>query len=106
MADEPTSSGWLPPAAPGGRPAPRFEPAPPEDEPAPEAPPAASAAWATPEDRPVFVPSRPRQPNGLATASVVLGILGLLMVIFTLGAGFLFSLPFSIGAWLTGARGR
>jgi hypothetical protein len=49
----------------------------------------------------------PAQPgNGAATTSLVLGILGLLLVVFTAGAGFLFSLPISIAAWITGAQGR
>jgi hypothetical protein len=103
MGDEPTSSGWLPPRAPGSRPAPRFEPAPPEPEHEPEA-----AAPAVPRaaDRPAFVPARPQRSNGLATTSLVLGILGLLMLIPTAGAAFLFSLPCSIAAWITGAQGR
>ena len=49
----------------------------------------------------------PSQPgNGAATTSLVLGILGVLLVIFTAGAGFLFSLPVSIAAWITGSQGR
>jgi hypothetical protein len=92
VGDEPTHSGWLPPRAPGGEPAPLFEPAPPE----PEGGPAPPARAAVGRDR----------PNGVATASLVLGILGLVIVIPTLGAGFLFSLPFSIGAWVTGHQGR
>jgi hypothetical protein len=49
----------------------------------------------------------PTQPgNGAATTSLVLGILGVLLVVFTAGAGFLFSLPVSIAAWITGAQGR
>jgi hypothetical protein len=36
----------------------------------------------------------------------VLGILGLLIVFPTLGLGFVFSLPFSIAAWVTGTLGR
>ena len=102
MADEPTAGGWLPPAAPGGRPAPQFEPAPPEPEPAPEPPADMVAAWGTPSDRAVFAPARPAsQPNGLATTSLVLGIVGLLLVIFAP-----LSLPVSIAAWVTGAQSR
>jgi hypothetical protein len=36
----------------------------------------------------------------------VLGILGVLLVLFTAGAGALFSLPMSIVAWIAGAQGR
>ena len=36
----------------------------------------------------------------------MLGILGLLLVVLTAGAGFLFSLPVSIAAWIAGAQGR
>jgi hypothetical protein len=103
MADEPIAGGWLPPSAPGGRPAPQFEPAPPDPEPAPEPPQDVSAAWATPADRPRFTPA-PRStspPNGLATTSLVLGIVGVLLVIFAP-----LSLPVSIAAWITGAQSR
>jgi hypothetical protein len=49
----------------------------------------------------------PSQPgNGAATTGLVLGILGLLLVVLTAGAGFLFSLPVSIAAWIAGAQGR
>jgi hypothetical protein len=100
MADEPTAGGWLPPSAPGARPAPQFEPAPPEPE--PERQPDAVAAWGTPADRPVFKPAaRSSQPNGLATTSLVLGIVGILLVIFAP-----LSIPVSIAAWITGAQSR
>jgi len=36
----------------------------------------------------------------------VLGILGIMLVVLTAGAGFLFSLPVSIAAWITGSQGR
>ena len=102
MADEPIAGGWLPPAAPGGRPAPQFEPAPPEPEPAPEPPKDVAAAWSTPADRPRFTPAKPTSPpNGLATTSLVLGIVGLLLVIVAP-----LSLPVSIAAWITGAQSR
>jgi hypothetical protein len=49
----------------------------------------------------------PAQPgNGAATTALVLGILGLVLVVFTAGAGFAFSLPASIGAWIAGVQGR
>jgi hypothetical protein len=103
MADEPIAGGWLPPAAPGGRPAPQFEPAPPEPEPEPEPPRDVAAAWGTPGDRPQFRPAaKPASPpNGLATTSLVLGIVGLLLVVFAP-----LSLPVSIAAWITGAQSR
>src|SRR4051794_38172584 len=104
MTDEPSTSGWLPPRAPGSQPAPRFEPAPPEPEPQPEPDP--RAAWGPPSGQPPFTGRRADRSNGLATTSLVLGILGLLIVIPTLGAGFLFSLPCSIAAWVIGAQGR
>ena len=99
MADEPTTSGWLPPAAPGGRPAPLFEPAPPDPEPEPAEPAAVQAAWGTPAGRPPFAASP--EPNTLATTSLVLGVVGLLLVIFAP-----LSLPFSAAAWITGAQAR
>jgi hypothetical protein len=37
---------------------------------------------------------------------VILGILGVVLVLLTAGAGFLFSLPASIAAWIAGAQGR
>ena len=36
----------------------------------------------------------------------MLGILGVTLVVLTAGAGFLFSLPVSIAAWIAGAQGR
>jgi hypothetical protein len=49
----------------------------------------------------------PSQPgNGAATTALVLGILGMLLVVFTAGAGFVFSIPASIGAWIAGVQGR
>jgi hypothetical protein len=102
MAEKPTTSGWLPPAAPGGRPPPLFEPAPPEPEPErePAEPDSVKAAWGTPAGRPAFQPSS-SPPNTLATTSLVLGVAGLLLVIFAP-----LSLPFSAAAWITGAQAR
>jgi uncharacterized membrane protein len=37
---------------------------------------------------------------------VVLGIIGLVLVLLSLGLGFFFSLPASIAAWIVGAQGR
>jgi hypothetical protein len=94
MADEPTASGWLPPRAPGAEPPPRYEAAPPEPE--PEAEPEREA-------RPAFVPARPPDTNGLATTSLVLGLVGLLLL---LPSGGLLSLPCSFYAWRTGVQAR
>jgi hypothetical protein len=99
LSDEPTTSGWLPPRAPGGQPAPLFESAPPEAEPEPApAPPAG--------ERPILFQTPARQSNGAATTSLVLGILGVVILLFTAGVAFLFSLPMSIAAWIMGAQGR
>ena len=103
MADEPTSSGWLPPRAPGAQPAPRFEPAPPEPERVqPAAPPAAPTG-----DRPVFVKTAATgQSNGLALTSLILGIIGVALLVVSLGLAFIFTLPCSIGAWICAAQAR
>jgi hypothetical protein len=97
VADEPTSSGWLPPRAPGAQPTPMFEPAPPEPELESEAPQAAVA-------RPAFAPRG--ESNGLAVTSLVLGIIGIALLLLSLGIAFLFTLPCSIAAWITGAQAR
>ena len=103
MADEPTSSGWLPPRAPGAQPAPRFEPAPPE----PEAPAATAARPPAPTtDRPTFVRTGSGQSNGLALTSLILGIVGIALLVVTLGFAFVFTLPCSIGAWICAAQAR
>ena len=36
----------------------------------------------------------------------MLGILGVVLLLFTAGVAFLFSLPMSIAAWIMGAQGR
>jgi hypothetical protein len=36
----------------------------------------------------------------------VLGVLGVVLILFTAGVGFLFSLPLSIAGWIAGAQGR
>jgi hypothetical protein len=76
-----------------------FEPAPPEPEPQPEVEP-----WRA--DQAPFPRMAPEPGNGLATTSLVLGMLGLLIVFPSLGLLFVFSLPCSIGAWVTGQMGR
>ena len=100
-------SGWLPPRAPEGQPPPRFEPPafqPPQSEPSQAEPPA--------DARPTFVTrtrevpgAKPKGPgNPLAVASLLSGILGLLLLVFSLGLGFFFALPCSIAAWLLGTH--
>jgi hypothetical protein len=80
-----------------------FEPAPPEPEPEPAA---ELAAWSAGAERPPFPRAAPEPGNALATTSLVLGMIGLLIVFPSLGLLFIFSLPFSIGAWVTGSLGR
>jgi hypothetical protein len=96
MADEPTASGWLPPRAPGAEPPQHYEPAPPEPEPARE-------PDHEREARPAFAPARPPDTNGLATTSLVLGLVGLILL---LPSGGLLSLPCSFYAWRTGVQAR
>jgi hypothetical protein len=106
MADEPTPSGWLPPRAPGGEPPPRFEPAPPEPEPEPEPEPA-PAGWSHPAaERPAFVRPRDGERNGAAVTALVLGIVGLTLLVATVGLAFLIALPCSIAAWVFAAQAR
>ena len=102
MADEPTSSGWLPPSAPGARPAPRFEPAPPE----PSRPPAPQQQQQAPAAGPTFVRPKPTETNGLALTALILGIVGLVLLLLSLGILFIFTLPCSIAAWICAAQAR
>jgi hypothetical protein len=84
--DRVTSSGWLPPVAPGGgpRPAPGHEPAPPPRPPAP-----AAGAGNTP-----------------AVWALVLSITGLSLLVASLGTLFIVTLPCSAAAWVLARRGR
>jgi hypothetical protein len=96
---------WLPPRAPGGQPPPRFDAQP--EAPPPQAPPRPPRPAAAPADRPVFVPSRPKEgTNVLAVTALVLGIGGLGLLVLSFGLAFVFTLPCSIGAWLCGAQAR
>jgi hypothetical protein len=99
MADEPVN-GWLPPAAPGAEPRPRFEPVPEEDTPSP--PPAAP-----PSDRPAFV--RP-QAAGVRDPAVAwalgLGIAGLGLLLLSLGTFFVVTVPLSAAGWALADRAR
>jgi hypothetical protein len=80
-----------------------FEPAPPELETEREVD---LTPWAASAERPPFPRAAPEPGNGLATTSLVLGMIGLLIIFPSLGLLFVFSLPFSIGAWVTGHLGR
>ena len=57
-------------------------------------------------ERPIVFQAPARESNGSATTSLILGILGVVVLLFTAGVGFLFSLPMSIAAWIMGAQGR
>jgi hypothetical protein len=80
-----------------------FEPAPPEPEAEPQA---ELTAWGATAERPPYARPTPDPGNGLATTSLVFGMLGLLIVFPSLGAGFFLSLPCSIAAWVMGTLGR
>jgi hypothetical protein len=83
VSDKPvTSSGWLPPVAPGSEPArPWFEPAAPP--PPPRSGPDRQAVWA-----------------------LVLAIGGLSLLLVSLGTLFIVTLPCSIAAWVLAVRAR
>jgi len=114
MADEPTSSGWLPPRAPGGQPPPRFDMVTPAPAPAPEVAPRAPAlpSPAPQQSRPGGAPQFQRAPgpvrstNGLAVTALVLGLIGICLLVITAGLGAPVSLPCSIAAWVCGAQAR
>src|SRR5262245_21801971 len=124
MSDEESVRGWLPPRAPGGQPAPRFEPAPPEPEPVPEpAAPPATSSWQPPntptqqtEDRywgpaPAGPPPTPPAAqaaggDGLAIAAIVLGVISIGFLLLSLGTGFPFAILMSGAAWAVGARAQ
>jgi hypothetical protein len=113
MADEPTSSGWLPPRAPGGQPPPRFEmvvppapaPTPEPPAPAPEPPATVPTAGRGPAGPPRFDHEGP-QTNGLALAALLLGVIGIGLLVITAGIGAPLALPCSIAAWICGAQAR
>ena len=109
MPDEaPRPGGWLPPAAPGGKPPPRFDAgawSPPRS-PAPQPAPASEHATGTEH------PPAPRfdapAPMGNATAvwALVLGIAGLTLLLVSFGTLFLITLPLSASAWFMAMRAR
>jgi hypothetical protein len=126
MPDEaPSTGGWLPPAAPGGNPPPRFD-APgwtaprPAESPAQEPPVAeadaergygvpmagpATQGRPAPQARPRFDAPR-RQSNGTAVWALVLGCAGLTLLLLSFGTLFFITLPLSAGAWVLGQRAR
>jgi hypothetical protein len=83
-----------------------FEPAPPEPVVVPEPPAPELAPWSASSERPPFMRPTPEPGNALATSSLILGMLGLLIIFPSLGFAFVLSLPFSIAAWVTGTLGR
>jgi hypothetical protein len=92
MGDERvTSSGWLPPVAPGAGPRPRFDEPAPAREPAPPPRPRAPAAGAG---------------NTPAVWALVLSITGLALLITSLGTLFIVTLPCSAAGWVLARRGR
>ena len=103
MPDEaPKIGGWLPPAAPGGNPPPRFD----------------ATQWtaprpAAPQPGPADVtPHTPRfdapapAANGTAVWALVLGIAGLALLLISFGTLFFVTLPLSVAAWILAVRAR
>jgi hypothetical protein len=108
MADPPSSAGgWLPPQAPGGRPAPRFDPEP-RPRFAPPEPPRHTAPPAAPPAQPgaTFVKPQTGPANALAITSLVLSISSLVLLVLSVGVSFTISLPLSAGAWLCAVRAK
>ena len=95
--------GWLPPQAPGGQPPPRFDMVVPERvEPRKVEPP--EPPHFGPRQRPAA--PGPAVPNGLALTALILGMLGVLLLLLTLGLLWFVALPCSIAAWMCGAQAR
>jgi hypothetical protein len=72
----------------------------------PESPEPELAPWAASVERPAFARRTPEPGNSLAITSLVLALVGLVLVFLSLGLAALLSMPFSIGAWVTGSLGR
>ena len=103
MPDEaPNTGGWLPPAAPGGHPPPRFDAggwtAPRTADPEPG--PAAARAHPPRFDAPQAVG------NVTAVWALVLGIAGLALLLVSFGTLFIITLPLSVAAWALATRAR
>jgi len=125
MPDEaPSTGGWLPPAAPGGNPPPRFD-APGWTAPRPAHPPVEEQQPAGGTERgygmPVPEPAAPqrtaraerprfdaprKESNGAAVWGLVLGCAGLTLLLFSFGTLFFVTLPLSAAAWVLGRRAR
>jgi hypothetical protein len=83
MADERvTPSGWLPPLAPGGGQPPGIEPAPPPARPS------------------------PGEGNTQALWALVLSLIGLALLMISLGTLFIVTLPCSVAGWILAVRAR
>jgi hypothetical protein len=124
MPDEaPSTGGWLPPAAPGGNPPPRFD-APGWSAPRPAHPPVeespatgtergygmpmrepATGPGAARQERPRFDAPR-KQSNATAVWALVLGCAGLTLLLFSFGTLFFVTLPISAAAWVLARRAR
>src|SRR5690349_20652430 len=48
----------------------------------------------------------PAVPNGLALTALILGVLGVLLLLLTLGLLWFVALPCSVAAWMCGAQAR
>lgn len=107
MADPPSSAGgWLPPQAPGGRPAPRFD-SEPRPRFAPPEPPPYTAPPASPPTQPSsFVKPQSSPANALAITALVLSISSIALLLLSIGVSFTISLPLSAGAWLCAVRAK
>jgi ABC-type transport system involved in cytochrome c biogenesis permease subunit len=70
-----------------------------------EAPPEV-AAWGASAERPPYERVARQPGNPLATSSLVLSILGLVILLPTFGLGAPLAMPFSIAGWVTGVIGR
>jgi hypothetical protein len=107
MADEPTTpGGWLPPSAPGGKPAPRFD-APHWEPPVQPAQPAEpTAAPPAPPTAPVFAQPKRGERNRAAGWALAFGIAGLVLLLLSFGTLFIVTLPCSVAAWVMGAQAR
>jgi hypothetical protein len=83
-----------------------FEAAPPEAAAVLEPEEPELAPWSASAERPPLARPTPEPGNSLAPTSLILALVGLVIVFLSLGLGSLLSLPFSIGAWVTGSLGR
>ena len=108
MADPPNPVGdWLPPQAPGGGPAPRFDAEPRPRFVPPEPPRPAVQTAAPPTAQPAtFVKAKSGPANGLAIAALVLSISSLALLVLSIGVSFTISLPLSAAAWVCAIKAK